>query len=70
MGREPEAEQVDQPSPEIDENAVASVIALLRSGKEILQNTAISRTQVDELETMIMDLKREVYQAEYRGRDQ
>lgn len=70
MDGEPKAEQVDQPSPEIDENAVASVIALLRSGKEILQSTAISRMQVDELETMIMDLKREVYQAEYRGRDQ
>ena len=45
-------------------------MAMLRSGKDMLRETAISRAQVDELEIMIMDLKREMYQAEYRGREQ
>ncbi|KAK0387135.1 hypothetical protein NLU13_5448 [Sarocladium strictum] len=50
-------------------NAASAVMSLLCSSKEMLRGEAISRQQVDELEVMIMDLKREIYQAEYRGRE-
>jgi hypothetical protein len=66
--KEPQLEE--QVPPISADDAATAVLHLLRSGKDMLRGKAISRVQVDELETMIMDLKREMYQAEYRGREQ
>jgi hypothetical protein len=50
-------------------DAVNEILGMLRRSRDMLQNASMGRKQVDEFETMLIDLKREVYQAEYRGRN-
>ncbi|KAK2073685.1 hypothetical protein P8C59_007943 [Phyllachora maydis] len=45
-----------------------SIMETLRSGLKELKTAALSRTEVYEIESMFMDIKRELYEAELRGR--
>ncbi|OAA82227.1 telomere length regulator protein (Rif1) [Akanthomyces lecanii RCEF 1005] len=52
----------------IPEQTKASVMATLRQGLDQLRNTTLSRDEVYKMEEMLMDMKREIYEAEFRGR--
>lgn len=66
---EPRQEEEPEAAPTAAEpDAGACALDTLRSGVELLRKAKLSREQVGEMETLIMDLKREMYQAEYRGR--
>lgn len=45
------------------------IMETLRSGLDQLRKTALTRARVYEMETVLMDLKRELYEAERRGRE-
>ncbi|PFH62462.1 hypothetical protein XA68_13529 [Ophiocordyceps unilateralis] len=46
----------------------ADIMGTLRSGLEQLRKTALARDRMYELEDILMDMKRELYEAEKRGR--
>ncbi|KAH7133292.1 Rap1-interacting factor 1 N terminal-domain-containing protein [Dactylonectria estremocensis] len=49
-------------------NKTSTIINLLRGGLNELREAALSRDEVYQLEDMLMDMKRELFQAERRGR--
>lgn len=63
----PEApEAVNKPVPE--QTPKASIMDTLRQGLAQLRDTTLSRDEVYKMEEMLMDMKREIYEAEFRGR--
>ncbi|KAJ2902439.1 hypothetical protein MKZ38_000568 [Zalerion maritima] len=46
-----------------------NIMTMLRGGLEGLKAAALSRNEVYEIESMFMDIKRELYEAERRGRE-
>ncbi|PNY20494.1 Telomere length regulator protein rif1 [Tolypocladium capitatum] len=52
------------------ENDTLPIMETLRSGLDQLRNAALTRDRVYEMETVLMDLKRELYEAERRGREE
>ncbi|RDA95453.1 hypothetical protein CP533_5468 [Ophiocordyceps camponoti-saundersi (nom. inval.)] len=53
---------------EQDNDGTTSIMGTLRSGLEQLRKVALDRDSVYELEDLLMDMKRELYEAEQRGR--
>jgi hypothetical protein len=53
-----------------ESNTVCAIMDLLRGGLEQLRSAALSREEVYQMEDVFMDLKRELYEAERRGRNQ
>ncbi|RDA86404.1 hypothetical protein CP532_6475 [Ophiocordyceps camponoti-leonardi (nom. inval.)] len=51
-----------------DDNGTKNIMGTLRSGLEQLRKVALDRDRVYELEDILMDMKRELYEAEKRGR--
>ncbi|KND91154.1 Telomere length regulator protein rif1 [Tolypocladium ophioglossoides CBS 100239] len=51
------------------EDETLPIMETLRSGLDQLRNAALPRDRVYEMETVLMDLKRELYEAERRGRE-
>lgn len=49
--------------------AAEMVVQQLRGSLELLQTATLSRDEVYKIETMFMDIKRELYEAEKRGRE-
>ncbi|TPX17230.1 uncharacterized protein E0L32_003348 [Thyridium curvatum] len=58
------AEAVEEPTGKFEQ-----IMAALRSGLVALRSATLSRAEVSEVEDMCMDVKRELYEAERRGRD-
>lgn len=65
---EEEAEIHDTPEP--NQTQVQKIIALFRGGLEALRSVRLSRQEVYEIEDVFMDMRRELYEAERRGRTQ
>lgn len=67
-------ESVEEPVEEPAAAAVAeqaaktSIMETLRQGLDQLRSTTLSRDEVYKMEEMLMDMKREIYEAEFRGR--
>ncbi|KAI5458083.1 Rap1-interacting factor 1 N terminal-domain-containing protein [Mariannaea sp. PMI_226] len=62
--------ETSHPGLEGDEEAKAqTVMDILRGGLKELRGAALSRDQVYQLEDMLMDMKRELFEAERRGRE-
>ncbi|KPM43347.1 hypothetical protein AK830_g3185 [Neonectria ditissima] len=73
MDEEPQAkaqEEVETPrAAETDEvNKTSTIMDILRGGLNELREAALSRDEVYKLEDMLMDMKRELFEAERRGR--
>ena len=49
-------------------NGVDSILEKLRGGLDGLRNASLSRAEVYQIEDMLMDMKRELFEAERRGR--
>lgn len=60
------SEVANQPIPE--QMTKASIMDTLRQGLDQLRDTTLSRDEVYKMEEMLMDMKREIYEAEFRGR--
>ncbi|KAJ6785384.1 hypothetical protein PWT90_04542 [Aphanocladium album] len=59
-------EPVNEPVPK--QAAKPSIMDTLRQGLDQLRSTTLSRDDVYKMEEMLMDMKREIYEAEFRGR--
>ncbi|OAA56082.1 telomere length regulator protein (Rif1) [Cordyceps fumosorosea ARSEF 2679] len=59
--------EVDEPAPA--EAPKPSFMDTLRQGLDQLRSTTLSRDEVYKMEEMLMDMKREIYEAEFRGRN-
>ncbi|KAK3329361.1 Rap1-interacting factor 1 N terminal-domain-containing protein [Apodospora peruviana] len=55
-----------QPEPDLD--PVQKIMSIFRGGLDMLRSASLSRTEVYQIEDMLMDTKRELYDAERRGR--
>jgi hypothetical protein len=53
----------------VKESRVQDLIDLLRGGLENLRSMELSRDEVYRIEDVFMDMKRELYEAERRGRE-
>jgi FKBP-type peptidyl-prolyl cis-trans isomerase len=63
-----EAEQGEKEEEDSAEVKSSSIMETLRGGLKQLQGAALSRDEVYRLEDMLMDMKRELFEAERRGR--
>ncbi|KAH8717696.1 Telomere length regulator protein rif1 [Beauveria bassiana] len=54
--------------PALIQTSGSSIMDTLRKGLAQLRTTTLSRDEVEKMEEMILDIKRETYEAEYRGR--
>ncbi|KAM3453254.1 hypothetical protein MY3296_003845 [Beauveria thailandica] len=54
--------------PGLIQTSGSSIMNTLRKGLAQLRTTTLSRDEVEKMEEMILDIKRETYEAEYRGR--
>ena len=61
------AEQ-QQPEPQQQEGHSSKIIRMLRSGMDMLRQARLSRQEFNQIEDVFMDMKRELYEAERRGR--
>jgi hypothetical protein len=66
-------DEVAEPKDEDEEETpvphkTRSIMDTLRGGLQQLQTAALSRDEVYQLEDMLMDMKRELFEAERRGR--
>ncbi|KAF5665523.1 Telomere length regulator rif1 [Fusarium heterosporum] len=70
--QEEEEESAEQPKEKDQEPSrktkTSSIVDTLRGGLQQLQTAALSREEVYQLEDMLMDMKRELFAAERRGR--
>ncbi|KJZ77544.1 hypothetical protein HIM_03268 [Hirsutella minnesotensis 3608] len=55
--------------PSTETEAESTILDTLRSGLEQLQTAALTRDEMYELEDVLIDIKRELYEAERRGRE-
>ncbi len=53
---------------ESNKNKMSEILAMLQGGLEALRTAELSRDEVYRVEDMCMDIKRELYEAERRGR--
>lgn len=60
-----EAESADIP----EKSALEKIMDALKNSVNELSTAALARDEVHQLETMVMDIKRELYGAEFRGRN-
>ncbi|KAK5992914.1 Telomere length regulator rif1-like protein [Cladobotryum mycophilum] len=70
---EPRAEEADEEEEEKeeegkDEGKPATLMDMLQTGLKQLRNASLSRDEVYKMEDMLMDMKRELFAAEKRGR--
>ncbi|KAK0618384.1 Rap1-interacting factor 1 N terminal-domain-containing protein [Bombardia bombarda] len=57
-----------QPEPQPEPSRVQKLMSMLRSGLDELRSVRLSRQEVYQIEDVFMDMKRELYEAEKRGR--
>ncbi|KAF3008142.1 hypothetical protein E8E14_001479 [Neopestalotiopsis sp. 37M] len=61
-------DQVEVPKPTHEITPMERIMEALKAGLAQLQTTSLSRDEVNKVEDMFMDMKRELYGAELRGR--
>jgi hypothetical protein len=69
--REPEEEEQQQQQAEANappQGRLQRLMNMLRNGLSELRSSRLSREEVYQVEDMFMDMKRELYEAERRGR--
>lgn len=63
-----EEEHTEEPRDQQAVNGADSILERLRGGLDGLRNASLSRAEVYQIEDMLMDMKRELFEAERRGR--
>lgn len=58
-----------QRGPESEKSAMQKILDALKGGLSELRAAALSRDEVNQVEDLFMDIKRELYGAEFRGRN-
>lgn len=65
-GKHQEVEQPEEPQQVL--KPVQKILGILRNGLDMLRSARLSRQEVYQIEDMFMDMKKELYMAESRGR--
>lgn len=66
--QQPEEEEEEQVAPVPEKSSIEKIMDALRGGLHELRTANLSREEVYQVEDLFMDMKRELYGAEARGR--